>query len=470
MEIHTREFCLKRELPILFKAHFGCDFEHVKKLPGAGSNRAYYRVSAGERSAIFAIGDDLGENRAFCTLSEILLSHGLPVPEILGIGENSQCYLQQDLGDKDLLSMILSDSDSDLPERVMRNLAVMNALPVDDFKNAVAFDPFGERLVMFDLNYFKYDFLKPLDILYDENALQDDFERLCADILCYSDKFSGFMMRDCQSRNIMVADNTPYFIDFQGGRVGPGIYDAVSFIWQAKAGFSEIRRCELLNVYAQSLSALKSISAEEVIASADIFVLLRTLQVLGAYGFRGIIERKAHFIESIPAAIHNLEWLAKRGTLDCYSQLKRISVALSDDRRFKKEDAGRLTVSVFSFSYKKGYPQDFSGNGGGFMFDCRGMHNPGRYTEYKTLTGLDKPVKDFLEERGEVQEFLKSVYHLTDHSIETYIRRGFSSLQIGFGCTGGQHRSVYCAQATADHIRHRFPQVNVELLHREQKL
>lgn len=270
----------------------------------------------------------------------------------------------------------------------------------------------------------------------------------------------------------MVYESKPYFIDFQGGRPGPVIYDAISFLWQAKAGFSDDFRQEMLEHYFEELSRLTSCrrNEQEEHQSVNRFALFRTLQVLGAYGLRGLVERKAHFIESIPAALENLKILIENGAVDRYPELKRVCSCVCTDKRFAKKTEDGLRVTVFSFSYKKGYPADFTGNGGGFMFDCRGMHNPGRYAEYKSLTGRDKPVIDFLEERGEVQQFVENAVGMVSPSIETYLRRGFSNLQIGFGCTGGQHRSVYCAERTAQVIAEKFPSAHIVLIHREQGL
>lgn len=260
------------------------------------------------------------------------------------------------------------------------------------------------------------------------------------------------------------------FIDFQGGRKGPVLYDAVSFLWQARAGFSSDFRKKMVEYYALEYCEGDFIKAKKMLTALPLIILFRTLQVLGAYGFRGLVEHRAHFIVSIPGALSNLREMLIEGAVDSYPELKRIVEILIKDHRFSKlelSDKTPLTIEVFSFSYKNGYPDDFSGNGGGFMFDCRAMHNPGRYKQYKELTGRDSEVVDFLEERGEVQAFLSAAWSLTDPAVERYLRRGFNNLQIGFGCTGGQHRSVYCAEATAHHISAFFPEANVVLLHRE---
>lgn len=258
------------------------------------------------------------------------------------------------------------------------------------------------------------------------------------------------------------------FIDFQGGRKGPVLYDAISFLWQVKAAFTKDEKNILLGKYASFLSKERNIDPSVVLDNVGVFVLFRTLQVLGAYGFRGLVEKRSHFIESLPGAICNLGELVSDGVVDAYPELKSVAEKALNSRFYENEKPDKLTVKVFSFSYKKGYPEDLSGNGGGFMFDCRGMHNPGRYEEYKSLTGLDREVKLFLEERGEVQTFVENALRMVTPSICRYHERGFKNLQIGFGCTGGRHRSVYCAQSVAEKIASNFPKVKVELIHREQ--
>ena len=328
--------------------------------------------------------------------------------------------------------------------------------------------------VMFDLNYFKYCFVKLLDIDFNEVLLQDDFESFATDLL--SEPFNTFLYRDFQARNIMIHNDTPYYIDYQGGRKGPIYYDVASFLWQASAGYSDTLRNELINVYLKALSSYTSIKKETFMTQLMLFVLFRNLQVLGAYGFRGLWEKKKHFIDSIPAGLSNLESLLTNGHIDKYPYLKIVAEKIIEKGKQmyntvsnKKDESATegLTVQVTSFSYKKGIPQDESGNGGGYVFDCRSTNNPGRYDEYKQLTGLDKPVIDFLESDGEILNFLNNIYPLVDFHTKRFMDRGFTHLMISFGCTGGRHRSVYSAQHVAEHIHKKFG-VRVELLHREQ--
>lgn len=474
----------------LFTKYFGFPPSSVNPLAGAGSSRRYFRLSGVNPAnpdvhaitVIGAYGDDKSENNAFACLDRVFVENNVPVPQVLAMDGTGTCYLQQDLGNDDLLSYIKNKEDDSkrlagtgICESVMRILPEMQLVGEQEWSSFVAFPPMKGRQTVWDLNYFKYEFLKPSGLLFDESALEDDFESLRGRLDSIPEELLGFMWRDCQSRNVMVYDGKPFFIDFQGGRKGPGLYDAVSFAWQSRAGFTLERRLELVNIYAEVFANRAkelrgvSLSSECILKYLPDIVLLRQLQTLGAYGLRGLVERKAQFVTSIPAALANLRESVSLGWLDDYPTIKDIAIRFSEMPRFRPVlYDGKLHVKIFSFSYKKGYPEDLSGNGGGFMFDCRAMHNPGRYGEYKNLTGLDQPVIDFLMERGEIGKFMENVYSLVDPAVARYRQRGFTSLQIGFGCTGGQHRSVYGAQHLAEHLAGIFPDVVIELCHREQ--
>lgn len=474
----------------LFIKKYGFPPIHINRLPGAGSNRTYYRLE-GERGehrkierCIGVVGENHRDNLAFIRLSSLFRKEGCNVPEVYASSENGMCYIQEDLGNQSLFSIIKESESNEKgeatcaypSERVRKyvkdalsELVKMQTLNKKDIEDAVVYAPFALRQVMWDLNYFKYEYLKPIGVDFNEERLEDDFENFAEDLMTSSSGIKGFMYRDFQSRNIMVCNDRLFFIDFQGGRIGPGIYDAVSFLWQAKAGFTENFRMEMLRYYAEEYERKSGQSSRSIMEISSLFVLFRILQVLGAYGFRGLIEKKAHFIESIPPALDNLAGVIKKGVADKYPELKRICGILIKDIRFNKEcEKSKLTIEVFSFSYKKGYPADYSGNGGGFMFDCRGMHNPGRYQEYKQLTGLDEPVIQFLKEKGETDIFSDRAFHLIEPTVERYLKRGFTNLQIGFGCTGGQHRSVYCAERVSRLLADRFPDARIKVVHREQ--
>lgn len=450
-------------------AHIYKDEPRVERLPGAGSDRNYFRLrgSHGE-SVIATYGNDERENMVFCNLASAFGKQGCAVPEILGVGRSGKVYLQEDLGNVQLLDLLFGPERMELSKKSLAALAQIQLVPGIVWQDLVGWAPFNRRLVMWDLNYFKYEFLKPAVISFDEDRLENDFEKLTSDLCDNDEMLTGFMYRDFQSRNIMVKDGECRLIDFQGGRQGPLLYDAVSFLWQAKAGFTEDEREVLLKFYADLISERRGVSPESILKDVDKFALFRTLQVLGAYGFRGLVEKKSHFIESIPGALDNLKALIDKNSLHSYPELEKVAKACVAGRFAGKEKQEGLTLKVFSFSYKRGYPEDLTGNGGGFMFDCRGMHNPGRYDCYKQLTGLDKEVIDFLEEKGEVQSFVSGAINMVAPTIERYLSRGFTSLQVGFGCTGGRHRSVYCAQRFVEKILERFPDLRVELIHREQ--
>ncbi|MDE6757627.1 MAG: phosphotransferase, partial [Muribaculaceae bacterium] len=366
-------------------------------------------------------------------------------------------------------SGLFSEEEKRLLTTTIRSLADIQYRGADglDFNICYPLPEFCRRTVMWDLNYFKYNFLKLSGIQFNESLLEDDFERL-ADYLL-AEKSSTFMYRDFQSRNVMIKDGQPWFIDFQGGRKGPAHYDVASFLWQAKANIPAGLRNELIDEYLDTASRYAEIDRDKFRERLQHVVLFRLMQVLGAYGFRGLFEKKAHFMESIPPALTKVRELIAANGFECYPTLTDILGRLAD--RFISDAAApdHLTVTVRSFSYKRGIPDDTSGNGGGYVFDCRGLHNPGRYDEYKKLTGMDTPVIDFLEARGEVQPFLEHCFALADSSAEVYLRRGFTSLTINFGCTGGQHRSVYCAEKMAAHLSAKYG-VDIKLQHREQRI
>lgn len=451
----------------LYKKQFGSHPEKVTGLTPAGSNRQYFRLE-GVENVVGVIGTSVDENNAFIYLDNHFRDRNLPVPEICAVSSDSLAYLQEDLGDTSLFSCrdnltLLKETIKLLPDFQFSGAQRL------DFSKCYPVPEFDSQAILWDLNYFKYCFLNTENIPYREDLIEKDFQTMSRRLSSHGQNW--FMYRDFQSRNVMIKDGNPYFIDFQGGRRGPYGYDVVSFLWQAKAGFSDDVKEVLINEYINSASRYIDIDEADFKSRLKEFALLRTLQVLGAYGFRGRFERKSHFLQSIPLAIDNLEDLLKE-PITAYPYLNSILHRMVEAEREKAQGvkSDGLTVTVISFSYKNGIPEDCSGNGGGFVFDCRGMDNPGRYDEYKKLTGLDQPVIDFLESRGEIYRFLDQCCALVDSSIECYIDRGFNSLVVNFGCTGGQHRSVYSAQHLAEHVRAKFPNVNVHLIHRERNI
>ena len=450
--------------------------QNIEELPSSGSNRRYFRLS-GKQSLIGVIGTCKEENEAFLYMDAHFISKGLPVPKVLLHSEDKMAYIQEDLGDTLLFNAIekgrkttvFSEEEKILLSKTIRLLPDIQFAGADgmDFSKCYPASEFNARSILWDLNYFKYCFLKATGMEFLEDKLEYDFQRL-TDVLLRSSS-ATFMYRDFQSRNVMIKDGEPWFIDFQGGRKGPVFYDVASFLWQAKANLPDSLRGELLEDYINALRKYTPVDKEYFYAQLRHFVLFRTLQVLGAYGFRGYFEKKPHFIQSVPFAIANLRSLLTVPYPE-YPYLNKILKELVGLKQFTDDlQKHTLTVRVMSFAYKKGIPNDPSGNGGGFVFDCRAVNNPGKYERYKPFTGLDAQVIKFLEDDGEILTFLDHAYAMVDASVKRYVERGFTNLMVSFGCTGGQHRSVYCAQHMAEHINKKF-NVKVELVHREQNI
>ena len=478
-----------QRLITLYKQLYSAEPTSVEPITGSGSPRQYYRLSnPSGHSVIGTLGTSLEENRAFIGLTHHFEKCQLPVPHILAVSQDQMAYLQSDLGSTSLYQAISHGRESgghySPAEQQLLHQAIA-ALPRFQIVGARGLDttlcyptPHMDGMsIMFDLNYFKYCFLKLLPAFdFNEISLQHDLERLTADILALTaDTEPTLILRDFQARNVMLADRQPYLIDYQGCRLGPVEYDLASFLWQASAHYPAELRDQLISTYVQASSELRPTDGTQLRQRLQLMVLFRLLQVLGAYGFRGLHERKAYFLRSIPPALANLQELLAAGTADNYPYLKQLLNAIINSQlstinyQLSTPPSSPLTVTIYSFSYKKGIPSDPSGNGGGYVFDCRSTHNPGRYEPYKQLTGLDEPVIRFLEDDGEILTFLDNIYKLADAHVARYIQRGFTSLMFSFGCTGGQHRSVYSAQHLAEHIHEKFG-VEVRVCHREQNI
>ena len=465
------------ELQKLYTNFTGFTANEIRELPVlSGSNRRYFRL-LGKQNLIGVIGTSVEENNAFIYMVGHFRSKGLPVPEVYGCSDDKLCYLQEDLGDTLLFNAIEKGRQSsvfDERERMLllKTISVLPSIQVIgaegfDFSRCYPQPEFDSQSVLWDLNYFKYCFLKATGLDFQESYLENDFRQMCKVLL--QDQTDTFLYRDFQSRNVMIKDGEPYFIDFQGGRKGPVYYDVASFLWQAKAKYPNELREELLNTYIKSLRVYYPVDEADFRVQLRHFVLFRLLQVLGAYGFRGYFEKKPHFIQSVPYAIENLRELLNEAYTE-YPYLYDILRKLTTLKQFSEERKKRmLEVKIFSFAYKKGIPDDSSGNGGGYVFDCRAINNPGKYERFNAFTGLDEPVIHFLEEESEITAFLNHVYMMVDASVKRYLDRGFTNLMVCFGCTGGQHRSVYCAQHLADHLSKKFD-IKVNLIHREMNL
>jgi aminoglycoside/choline kinase family phosphotransferase len=467
----------------LFETWSGEKALKYEPLPQSGSYREYYRISSPRKTALGVFNSDNQENIAFLSFSKHFLSKGLNVPKIYLESLENDSYLIEDLGDTTLFSFLTEERKSEGWSENITNYyrQVLEALPSfqvhagKDLDYSVCYPraKFDKQSMMWDLNYFKYYFLKLAKIPFDEQALESDFHTFIDYLLGTQTDF--FLYRDFQSRNIMLRDGRPYFIDYQGGRRGALQYDLASLLYDAKADIPQQVRSELLAHYIQSLKKQKGFAKLNEPGFIQYFfgyVFIRIMQAMGAYGFRGFYEKKEHFLKSIPYALENLRWLLDNVHLPVnLPALSKVWERLTQSEALKKYSGDRkseyaLTVSVNSFSYKKEIPRDSSGNGGGFVFDCRAIHNPGRYDKYKLLTGKDPEVIEFLEKESEVGAFLDHVKKLIDSSVEVYTKRKFTNLMISFGCTGGQHRSVYCAEKIAHYLSGR-KDVEVILTHTE---
>ena len=453
----------------------------IAAMPSSGSSRLYFRVKTDKRYLIGAYNINIEENDTFFSFSKHFHKCGLPVPEILAISSGKDVYVQTDLGDDTLFRHVeeclkngkFDDKTIGLYKKTLDKLIDFQIIGHQglDYSKAFPTSAFDEMSIMEDLNYFKYCFLKEQEeISFNETRLDTDFQRLAKYILEAPADF--FMYRDFQSRNIMIVDNEPYFIDYQGGRKGPLQYDVVSLLYQVKARIPENLRKELIDYYKQQLS-VKGCHSNEFDKYFPAFVLLRLLQVLGAYGFRGLIQKKLHFMQSIPYAIRELmrassNWQLPFELPELQAIIKQFGVLLM---KYESVEPEVLTITINSFSFKNGgVPYDKSGNGGGFVFDCRALPNPGRYAEFKKMNGEDTAVIEFLDDKPDVHYFLQNVQMIVYQSIDNYLERGFKNLQINFGCTGGQHRSVFFAQTLGRLIHENYPMVRVEINHLAQHI
>lgn len=473
-------------LASLFTQHFGIAPAEVSEMPSHGSNRKIYRMRAADgRTAVGAACNDREENAAFVGFSRHFREAGLPVPAIYADNLDAGIYLEEDLGDSTLFDLLQRErGDSpDVPptiaalyEQSVRLLARMQIQAGRDLDYRLCYphSAFDRRSMMWDLNYFKYYFLKLAKVPFHEQRLENDFAMLCDFLLKARTDF--FLYRDFQSRNIMVRDGAPWFIDYQGGRRGALPYDLASLVLDAKANLPFAFRDHLKEVYLRAAAELTPIDAAEFEEAFHGFSLIRLLQALGAYGYRGFYERKLHFLQSVPYAIRNLERLLAAGSLrdggiplalpELQQALHRI--VASTKLRALADVSVPLTVRVESFSYQHGYPADASGHGGGFVFDCRALPNPGREPAFIALTGRDAEVVVWLRGHDEVNQLLAQICLLLEPTLATYQQRRFTHLSVAFGCTGGRHRSVFCAEALAQWLRER-PGLTVEVHHREQE-
>lgn len=469
---------MPEKLKKLFKKTFNEEIKTFNPLAAHGSNREYFRITSNARSVIGAKNQDKLENEAFIEFSKHFFKKGLAVPEIYAEDRENNIYLEEDLGDETLFDYLLRvrQSKTEFPKELLKTYEqVVELLPEFQIKGGEGLDygksyphhSFDRQSMMWDLNYFKYYFLKLAHIPFNEKQLETDFRTFTDFLLAADSKY--FLYRDFQSRNIMLKDGKPWFIDYQGGRQGALQYDIASLLFDAKADLPFEIREHLLDHYLSAVEKLIPVDREAFTRHYYAFVFIRIMQAMGAYGYRGFYERKTHFLQSIPYAIRNLEYLIRKVDLPIeipvMMEVFRQLIRSSSLREFGKANL-RLKVRIVSFAYKNGVPVDERGHGGGFVFDCRFLPNPGRDITFKQLTGNDQEVKDWFAEKPEMSRWLRRVYSMIDAAVNSYQEQNFTDLMVTFGCTGGQHRSVYSANRLAAHLKE-VHDVDVTLHHRE---
>jgi aminoglycoside/choline kinase family phosphotransferase len=472
----------QEQIEVLFKEFNNATITSIDKLPQSGGDRIYFRLCTETNETFIATySNNLKENDTFLYFTNHFKNAGAPVPTMFAINAEKNIYIQEDFGGVCLLDKLEANGATEyvksLYKKTLKALAHLqiNADKNLDYKKCITSKEFGKQAILSDFLYFKYYFLDTLKIPYDKEKLGDDLDALST-YLNHTD-YKYFLFRDFQSRNVMIKNDKPFFIDYQGGMHGALQYDVASMLWQAKADLSDEWKNELLQYYLDcaEIELNQKIDRARFVSQYNGYILIRLLQVLGAYGFRGLFERKAHFLISIPLALRNLKSFLQHNKMGIsvleFERVLELIVADEVIHRFEPTKATEetpLVVQIKSFSFlKSGYPKNVSDNGGGFVFDCRGILNPGRIEQHKTETGRDKPVQDFLTEKTRMDEFLAGVFSTVDISVEDYIKRNFEILEVNFGCTGGQHRSVYAADALARHLKNKYA-VKVAVKHVEQ--
>lgn len=474
----------KQILGNLFKEWCSETADNIVDIPQSGSYRKYCRLTGKKEVAIGVYNEDLKENKAFLSFTKHFFEQELPVPEVLAEDPGGKAYLLSDLGDESLFDYVqyrrnqvgvFPGSGIKAYKKALSVLPKFQISAAKNFDYSVCYprEEFDRQSMMWDLSYFKYYFLKLAKIPFDEQLLEDDYQRF-TDFLLEADS-NYFLYRDFQSKNIMMVDKKPFFIDYQGGRKGALQYDVASILYDSKANIPADIKDILLDHYLEVLTEYIDYDREEWVRYYRGFVLVRLMQAMGAYGFRGFYERRNQFLKSIPYALKQLDYILNNGLFPAgFDYLEKVLKSLTESRellKYRREfnTLVPLNIEILSFSFHEGLPDNAHGNGGGFIFDCRGIHNPGRYEKFKDKTGKDPEVIDFLRSGREADEFLHNAIQLVEQTIDKYLNREFKNLQIAFGCTGGQHRSVYCAENMAQSLKEKYDdKINVDLSHREQ--
>ncbi len=473
------------EIKKLFHDWSGEKVRKLEPLPKSGSYREYYRIHGERTTAVGTYNADLKENKAFLTFTKHFFKLGIPVPEVLAEGSGGTTYLLTDLGDETIFDLLKKRRKKTgvfpgtvirLYKNALEKLPEIQILGSADLDYSVCYprSAFDRQSMMWDLNYFKYYFLKLAKIPFDEQALENDFQTLCDYLLKADDGY--FLYRDFQSRNIMVKEKDLFFIDYQGGRRGALQYDVASLLFDSKANIPFEVKNVLFDHYLQVLKGFIKFDEAQFTDQYKGFVLIRLMQAMGAYGFRGFYERRTQFLQSIPFALRQMNYIVKNFRVPLeLTQLWGVLESLQESPELQKysrefRTTKPLKIEINSFSYHKGIPENSKGHGGGFVFDCRCIHNPGRYERFSNLSGKDPAVTEFLKKGGEADAFLFQISQIVEQAVDKYLSRGFSDLQVSFGCTGGQHRSVYCAEELGRHLYEKYPdQVQISINHQHKQ-
>jgi aminoglycoside/choline kinase family phosphotransferase len=471
---------MKERLIELFEQRFGHLPDVVRDLAADGSTRKYFRlIGADEQSTVGAFGPDPEENRAFLSFAKSLRDAGLPVPAIYAEDQKAGVWLEEDLGDTTLfralsaarVECVEDEFPADIEQLYRQVLSILPRFQVlgnrvVDYSVAYPRQAFDRQSIRWDLNYFKYHFLKLAHVPFNEQRLEDDFSCLVAHVLEADSDF--FLYRDFQSRNIMIRETEPWFVDFQGGRKGAPHYDVASLLYDAKANVPPAVRSTLLEHYLDALGEYTAVDRAAFRRLFPSFVLVRLMQAMGAYGYRGFFERKQRFLESVPHAAQNLEYLLAEGLPVALPELELVFRHIAERwarHATQTPPLSGLAVLIQSFSFRDGYPPDVEGHGGGFVFDCRALPNPHWVPELTDLTGETDAVAEYLERSPAVQEFWDNMSRMVEAQVEAYAQKGYASLTVSFGCTGGRHRSVFMATRLGRHLAQRYPQIGVRVRH-----
>lgn len=460
----------------LAQSSFKQEVQKILMLKQSGSYRKYFRIYFENETILGVYNQDYNENIAFVTFAKHFLKKGLNVPKILAENLEQNVYFIEDLGDMTLYDFLQNSSNQGEIEKIYKKTIdelinfQIKAIKGLDLTKAYPRAVFDQQSITWDLNYFKYFVLKIAKVPFDEQKLEEDFSKLAQ--MLTNVQMNYFLYRDFQSKNIMINNNKLYFIDFQGGRKGSLYYDLASLLYDSKAKLNDKFREQMRDYYYQQLSKTISIDYQIFLQDYNNYLLIRLLQAFGAYSFRGIVEKKLAFVSSISPALENINILLKKGYVNKnLTELTKTLEFLAEKSEFKKqfEPIDNVLVRINSFSFKKSsYPKDEKENGGGFVFDCRFLPNPGKLEQYKNLTGQDKPVIEYLEGFEEVETFVAKTAEMIATAARNYQNNGYTDLQVNFGCTGGQHRSVYCAQKVSEILKKLY-NLNIETKHLEMQ-